>query len=413
MIKRSVLAFAAIILPALCSLCSVSPALAVSTLSLSPAGDGVFALQGAGIEDASAFDITIAYDTSSLANPRVVEGPLIAGGMTAVNPNAPGVVRIVVIRVAPVRGSGLIATLAFTRIGSSPGRINAMNVRLANATGAPLQAQAHIVNPSGQNADASPSAQEQTPASGQVVTPIIVAPTGPLVEQPVRTAEEEPRSGETTSVSGQDVQEPAQHDQPARPEAADSTAENTGSQPAPRRKVFMQKGVLDRFREFKGPRSVDAFIALFDEENMIGWRQSPSIAVTDGKAELTVGFIAPPGQVNPSDISVRGARLLSLSRDPDNTNTWIARVLPNKGSSEAAFTVSLGELTITYPLTVAPGIAVKGPKTGKLSKAVFEDYLKGKAGVLQKLDLNGDGKRDYRDDYILTANYLRAVRKAP
>jgi hypothetical protein len=122
------------------ALCRPLPAFALSTLTISSTGDGIFLLQGIGIEDAAALEIIVSYDTATLANPRVVEGPLITGAMTAINPNVPGMVRLVIIRLMPVRGSGVIATLTFDRKGSSPGKVLSLSARLANINGAPLPA---------------------------------------------------------------------------------------------------------------------------------------------------------------------------------------------------------------------------------------------------------------------------------
>ena len=133
-ISTGLLVVVMLILP----LCRPVPAFATSTVTISPAGDGVFLIRGVGVEDAAALDITVVYDTATLANPRVIEGPLIAGAMTATNPNVPGTVRIAIVRLTPVKGSGLIATLDFNCAGSPPGKIISLSARLANIKGAPL-----------------------------------------------------------------------------------------------------------------------------------------------------------------------------------------------------------------------------------------------------------------------------------
>jgi hypothetical protein len=129
--------FIVIIILAL-ELCRPSPVFATSTLTISSAGNGVFLLQGVGVEDAAALDIIVVYDSATLANPRVSEGPLIAGAMTATNLNVPGTVRMAIVRLTPVKGSGVIATLAFNRTGSSPGNIISLSARLSNIKGASL-----------------------------------------------------------------------------------------------------------------------------------------------------------------------------------------------------------------------------------------------------------------------------------
>jgi hypothetical protein len=148
MIKIRTIVSASILFTAMLviALCRPLPAFAVSTLAISPAGEGIFLLQGIGIEDAAALEITVSYDTATLANPRVVEGPLIAGAMTAVNRNVPGMVRMAVIRLTPVKGSGVIAKLSFDRTGASSGRIISLSCKLANIKGASLPVLVRIYN---------------------------------------------------------------------------------------------------------------------------------------------------------------------------------------------------------------------------------------------------------------------------
>jgi hypothetical protein len=62
----------------------------------------------------------------------------------------------------------------------------------------------------------------------------------------------------------------------------------------------------------------------------------------------------------------------------------------------------------TVPLTVAP------PLSGDLSMKVFAAYLKdSQADEQQRVDLNGDGKLDYQDDYVLAVNVLVARDASP
>ena len=71
---------------------------ATTTISVESMGNGVYNLQGTNVDNAAAFDITITYDTSTLSNPSVSQGTLVAGGMMAVNVNTAGTVRMALIR---------------------------------------------------------------------------------------------------------------------------------------------------------------------------------------------------------------------------------------------------------------------------------------------------------------------------
>jgi hypothetical protein len=148
------------------AMCRPLPAFAVSTLTISSTGDGIFLLRGIGIKDAAALEIIVSYDTATLANPRVAEGPLISGAMTAVNQKVPGMVRMVIVRLTPVKGNGLIATLTFDRTGSSPGRIVSLSARLVNIKGISLPALVKVYNAPEASVTDSDLSQNQTSSIG-------------------------------------------------------------------------------------------------------------------------------------------------------------------------------------------------------------------------------------------------------
>jgi hypothetical protein len=421
--------FAALV--AILVLCRPLPVFAVSTVTISPATDGVFSILGTGIEGASAIELAVSYDTTTLANPRVVEGPLIAGAMTATNSAVPGTVRLVIIRISPISGSGVIATLTFDRTGPSPGRISALTARLANANGAPLLAQVLITNPPNAVADASAASQTQNaPAGSEVLqtnagslgTPAPLLRTAIAAAQPAAPEElngtldalhpgerdAQPAAKDTAPASG--------IDQVAKARTAESPTtkdDNPAPEKTQTKNIFTQKSVLERFREYQGERTADTFVSLFDQENLIGCRQDPPVAISDGKTVVKVTFISPPGNITSSDVAVRGAKLLSLRRDPDNSNTWIVKLVPEKDGYQASIAVLQGALKMVYPLTIAPMVNVDFSQSGKVTKADFNRYLtKYKTAKPFSPDFTGDGKWDYRDDYILTANYLFAVKNA-
>ncbi len=430
LISSGIFAAAAVV----AALCLPVPAFAVSTVTISPAGDGVFLLQGIGIEDVSAFELTVVYDTATLSNPRVTEGPLIAGAMTTINPNVPGTVRMVIIRLSPVKGSGVIATMAFDRTGPSPGRINALSARLANITGAPLLAQVQVNNPADSSLSDSTSSQNQgapsetttaPPAAGTPGTPSSPSTVPPaiIIAGPSSRSDELESTTDAPGTGEQDVQAPVPDttNVPGKEPVivarkTDSTVFGDKDASAPgttrTRNIYTQKSVLERFQEYHGQRTAAALISLFGRESMIGCRQDPPIALSDGKSVVKVAFISTQGNMNSSDLAVMGAQLLSMRRDSDNTNTWIVELLPEKGAYEASITVSLGELKMIYPLTIAPKISGPLSQPGTLNRADIDSYFQKRgASRSSTADLNRDGLLDYRDDYTLIANYLSGIKK--
>jgi len=395
------------------------PAFAVSTLTLTPSGEGVFLLQGVGIEDAGAFDITIYYDAATLANPRVDQGSLISGAMLAVNPNTPGMLRMAIIRTTPIRGSGIIAKITFDRKGSAPGKINTLNAHLVNIDGKPLPAVVQVTNPTDASSDASSASQDTasspaaTPSSGSGVPvsrtnpppAIIIAGQPDTIGEKVSSDEKAAQSADPNAIR-EPVKEPVviagKADRP--PDAIANV---------PEKKVYKQKSILDRFREYKGERTAKALILLFEQDGMIGFRQEPPVALSTGKDRVKAVFITTAGSKSSSDMAVMGARLISLKSDPEYTNTWIAELEPVKGEYSASISVPQDRVIMVYPLTIAPKIDVDMDRSGKVTEEYFTLFLQGPAGKnLKGFDVNGDGKRDYIDDYIFTANYIRASKNA-
>lgn len=118
---------------------------AASTIVVSQFTDRVFVLQGTKVEKAAAMDLIITYDGA--AAPSVAYGGLISGALTAVNTNTPGTLRMGIIRIAPIEGSGIIAALTFDKAV----KITALNASLSTLDGGPISAQVQVENTAGTN----------------------------------------------------------------------------------------------------------------------------------------------------------------------------------------------------------------------------------------------------------------------
>jgi hypothetical protein len=154
---------------------------------------------------------------------------------------------------------------------------------------------------------------------------------------------------------------------------------------------------------------------LFERDLLIGCSQDPYPVLSDGRATARVTFIAPAGLRTAPDVALIGATLVSLERDQENTNSWIAVVKPHLNEIEVKMTISFVDMTIVLPLTVAPKVNITSHLSGKVSEADFALYLE-RTGEQHRSgrDLDRDGEVNYRDDYIYTANYLanRKMRSA-
>jgi hypothetical protein len=121
--------------------CLAMPAFAAPQISVVERGGGVFVLQGNNFADVSGLDVVVKYDPKTLGNPRVAEGSLVSGAMLVTNLTTPGVVRIALIRLAPISGTGSVATLTFDQKGPTPGKILEVIPTIINSTGGTVEPQ--------------------------------------------------------------------------------------------------------------------------------------------------------------------------------------------------------------------------------------------------------------------------------
>jgi hypothetical protein len=412
MMKKGIISCLAVLSAIICAL----PAFAASTFTLSPSGEGVFTLQGIGVEGAGGIEVTIAYDAASLGNPRAELGGLVSGAMMAANPNVPGTLRMAIIRISPIQGSGVVAVISFDRKGGGAGKINSLSVRLSSVDGKPLPAIVNFTNPPDARESAADASRDAgTPATAPPTSAGSTPPTSVII-----TGRPATEADDTVQPEHSDAADRA--DEPVSADADQATSDETpalarrsdrargADEATERRNIFSPKSVLERFREYKGEPTVKALISLFEQDSLIGFRQEPPVALSTRGSAVRAVFITTPGSKSPSDLAVMGARLLSLKSDPDYTNTWIAELAPVAGGYSASLTVPQEKISIIYPLTVAPKADVDLDGSGSVTEADFALFLKKRGSAKEPLfDLNKDGKRNFLDDYIFTVNYLVAI----
>jgi hypothetical protein len=404
----------------LASALAVLPVPALATTSpflVSSSGDGVFVVS-ATLDNVAAMQLNLSYDPTTLTNPRVALGSLTRGMMNASNTGT-NPIQIAAIGSKPIKGSGPVAVISFDKTGSSLGVLTALNGSIIEGSGRSVAITAQIINPTAVADLNAPSGNGNpgTGSGGDTKTPPVEIPVsnqpyvvGGSVTLPGDLLaggqnKETPRQVAQENVERQKASEPA-----AASEPTPTTPPPTESQPpAPQPKKGVAQvtqpaqSVLDKFRLFAGEKSVDNLTGLFNGNGAATFSQSPAIAITDGKATVKVTITKVTGENAPT-FTFNSARAVSVHSLGDGD--WEVVAKPEKGAINASIVMIANGEAQEIPLTVAPKAETVLSKSG-LPQDDFQLFLNDRGtATAPKYDLNGDGKRDYLDDYIYTANYL-------
>lgn len=391
---------------------------AASQLTLAPSGSNSLVLQGATMENVAAIDITLTYDPAVWANPRVNKGSLTSGALTAINTNSPGTVRIGVISTKPIHGNGDIATFNFDAKGNAPGRPFGLNASLTTLDGNSLPVSVRVINPP----DPGPTTPDRATLVEEFSSTTLLPPTSSLPTPPSQTTPAPKgrlgmvmlpnfEGGETEGdLQGNDSGSAGSHGSGGNPGSEElypgrsADKRKSGTSEHSERGIHDVKSILDRFKEYAGDRCPQDLISLFEPEPVSRFRQNPSIVLADGETMLEVAIFSQQGHKLPLDLAVMGAQLVSIEEAPDNSRMLILNLVPAKGVYQASLVLPLDDLMVVVPLGVAPRLNADLDNSGTVTESDFTLFLKEGA----PFDLNGDGKRDYLDDYLFTANYLAA-----
>lgn len=184
--------------------------------------------------------------------------------------------------------------------------------------------------------------------------------------------------------------------------AADPTAVPDATATAPSVRPVPESSVLDRFRTYDGPRTPDDLSALFTPSATDLVRQQPLIALSDGRTATLLAIKVTAASETAPGFSFSGATPVPPQRKQNDE--WLFTAIPDKGVWRASLIVSAGSAPVEYPLTVAPQLSAENDLTEQGFKT-FLAFGRDEASA-DVYDLNHDGKLDYVDDYIFTANYL-------
>jgi hypothetical protein len=403
-------------------------AFAIGTVSLSSSNGTVFTVMANGFDAPGGFHLTVTYDATrlSISNSRVVAGSLVSGGLFVANTGFTGSLQLIVVAPNAMKGSGPIATLTFDRKGDSSGNLGVSGT-VVNIKTAYLPATFRgWSDPSGSGGDPSTTAggtdttNTPTPTPQPTTITTGTSSTGtPVVGGTLTMPSDDAGMREHKDVPGQPAPVPPQPMQqeprdgsvppPASSEAPAAPETPVATKKAPEEQLRPAQSVLEKFRLFTGEKTPATLIALFDAGQGIPFSQTPAVAIADGKSSVKITISKVAGDRAPN-FAFNHAKYLSLKQTGDGE--WQVEVMPEKGTVRASISMVTEAAQQEIPLTVSPQADVDLDKSGSVTEADFQLFLKTRGSdEAPKFDLNGDGKRDYQDDYIFTANYLIMVAK--
>lgn len=296
-----------------------APSFAEITFIVSPDGDKAFTIEGDDINLTAKVELTIVYDSTKLANPRVsVEG----GTVTDLMDSNPGTLSFVANQGNETTPS-FVVHLSFDRTGDSHGGIFSVAGKVME-----------------QDGTITPSSTMPNPSTPSILT---WASNDGEMEHSVVTEE--------TATSGN------------RPD------------------IYMkaQMSVLQRFREFRGERGLKAFVALFERGPRDTLVQEPPVALSDGKTPVSIRLEMPQKSGGAPNIALSDAKLVHLWKEGEKG--WVIMALPNEGTWNARLIVEMDEKRIEFPLVVAPPVKIDKGINERNFVAELDRFISDRVGV--------------------------------
>ena len=385
---------------------------AASTVNLTPAGSGVFFLEGSSFQNIAALDITITYSTGSLSNPKVVQGNLISGALMIANTKTPGTIRMAVVHHDAMTGSGNIATITF--IGSGSGDAISLSATALDPAGKTVSlVAAGNAADSGQSTP-PPNQQETQPAAppataqqmpGQIIAKTNLNSFSALMTEDTTSQQPKERTPDQPEPEKADVPLALTGPEVTRPPDSDR-------QPAKSMdRVFTQQSALYRFSTYKGARTPESLTGLMTGESPLGYRQDPIAAISNGASTIRVTIIS-SAENNAPQFTARNGRIVSVEKDRDRSHTWIVTIRPDKDTYDSSVAVRESGVVRELSLTVSPKADVDLDGSGTVTIRDFQIYLDPKNNRKTFHYPVAGGKRtSYLDDFVFTANYAAANKK--
>lgn len=389
-------------------LCSAVSVMAAS-ISLVPTGNGMYTIQGSGMDGIAGIQFDIAYTAAQMGSPTIQKGNLVGDAMFAANTNIPGVIKVAIISTASFNGNGTVATISFANHSEGSNNPSISSYSLINSNGSPISPDSSLAD-TGSNglSTTAPFSESSTGTTATTTTTSASVSTGTTmglgnVSMPSEPKENVPPKTETpehevmpTSAPNSESQQTAPPAEPIR--EAEKAVEPEKPQ---EQKIITYSSVLDRFRTYQGEQSPIILSALFSKPVTEHVTQEPAIAITNGKDTVKVTFVLPHDEKTAPNFALTGAKMVSLTNNKEHTSNWIIEAIPNLNSLKSSITMITGSQIVEYPLTVVPAAKEITDK-----ETDFALFLKDSGAKTPRRDLNGDGIHDYQDNYIYTAYYL-------
>jgi len=393
-------------------------------IQIVPGANGIYYVKAIDFGEIGGVEIEIQYDTATLANPRITQGPMLASTMFIPNTKfSASSVKIAAMSLSSIKGSGDLATITFDVKGDNPPNPAIIRSKLAASTGTSVKhdtsttlgssssgtgvAGTTVVG-SGTIAGDSGSSGGTTSSGGISLLGGASVGTITLPQDQIATAEAERKTDYQPLVTDlrKDMTLPLGDSGGKQDSSGEKTAEAVKAQV---KESVSYKSTVQLFKEFKGEKNPKSLISLFAEIAPLDFMQEPPVAFSDGKTSLKITLqLKQTGSESPKFL-LQGANVKKLSGQGEETITWTIEAVPKKDTVEATLTVVDGQTVMEFPLTIAPEIDPLLTKSKSLSEADFAAYL----ASPPKFDLNKDGKFDAVDDFIYTANFIVAMKIKP
>lgn len=416
----------------LCFAVGVMEARAAATVTVTQTSEGIYSVSVANIVNAAAINFVINYDAGALSDPVVNDSQLIAEAQAfrEMNASNPGQLRVVYVSTKGFNKPGTLATVVFTRKGSVPARPPKLESEVYSATGTQTAVQPIVTQTAGTSVETVSSTNNSFNKTGNEVyqnaanmgslpsRPSItsIATSDPVVS-PYQSSgtglENQPRPDSRSPEKSQEAPyEQSQSSNPAVEQDITSTAvadkaankASDKSAAALLEKLKLVESVAERFRNYKGSRTLKGFAELFNDKQLksAGFVQTPEIALSDGKRTVSLKVPFPADSGVPS-FSLKGANLKNIKSLSDRLLELDA--VPQKGKLDVRITIVFKKDSAEIPLFVVPPVStgLLELSDAELEKVLLKPSINSKA---LPYDLNDDGKQDYLDDYILVAHWL-------